>query len=170
MAVTTSAVAPLLSDPSSASSSHLLTDYQPLFGPVFSIFLDSTACPRSIFTSTKTTHRLHYDDARRRVNLPPVTQEPLTADVLLYNEVGLVTEASLYNIAVYRACRWLTPPSSTGCLLGVFRRWLLEQSRIHEDKEGQLTRDSIKEGEWVLLFNAVNGCRLGRIVSGVYSE
>ncbi|KAH0591131.1 Putative aminodeoxychorismate lyase [Termitomyces sp. J132] len=170
LTVTTSAVSPLSLDPSFASSSDPLADDHLLSGPIFSIFLSSAPCPSSIFTFTKTTYRSHYDDARRRVNLPPVTQGAVTAEVLLYNEVGLITEASIYNVAVYRGHQWLTPSSSTGCLPGVFRRWLLERGQIHEDKEGHLTKDSIKEGEWVLLFNAVHGCQLGRMVSGVYSE
>lgn len=58
----------------------------------------------------------------------------------------------------------MTPPESSGCLPGVLRRWLLEQGRIKEAREGVLTRDSVVDGECVLLMNGVRGCELGRIV------
>ncbi|KAG6845361.1 hypothetical protein H0H87_010470 [Tephrocybe sp. NHM501043] len=169
LAVTTSPVPPFQSDPTSASFFNPLTDEPLSFGPVFSVFLDQDACPSSIFTSTKTTRRRHYDDARRRANLPPLTQVPMTSEVLLYNEDGLITESSIFNVAFYRASQWLTPSTSTGCLSGVLRRWLLEQGRIHGDEENHLTKDSIKEGDWVLLFNGVHGCRLGKIVKSIHS-
>ncbi|KAG6919023.1 hypothetical protein DXG01_009733 [Tephrocybe rancida] len=170
LAVTTSPVPPFLSDPTSASFFNPLTDNASLFGSVFSIYLDPGACPSSIFTSTKTTYRPHYEDARRRVNLPPLIHKPMMTEVLLYNEQSFITETSIFNVAVYRASQWLTPSNSTGCLSGVLRRWLLEQGRIHEDKDGQLTKDSIKVGDWVLLFNGVHGCQLGKIVNGIHID
>ncbi|KAG6837318.1 hypothetical protein H0H93_011413 [Arthromyces matolae] len=169
--VTTSPVPTLGSDPSSAASfdpSGIDPSPSDSFGPVYSVVLDSVACPSSIFTSTKTTCRSHYDNARRRAQLPPLTRGP-PAEVLLYNEEGRITEASISNVAFYRGDQWLTPSLSTGCLSGVFRRWLLEQGLIYEDKEGHLIKGDIKEGEWVLLFNAVTGCRLGKIEPSVVS-
>ncbi|KAG6811453.1 hypothetical protein H0H92_007324 [Tricholoma furcatifolium] len=169
LAVTTSPIASLLSDPTAASLFSPLADDASLFG-ILSVYLDPGVCSSSIFTSTKTTYRRHYEDARLRANLPPLSEVPMTTEVLLYNDEGMITESSIFNIAIHRAGQWLTPSSGvTGCLPGVLRRFLLEQGRIHEDKEGQLTKDSIKEGDWVLLFNGVRGCQLGRIVAGVHS-
>jgi 4-amino-4-deoxychorismate lyase len=81
----------------------------------------------------------------------------------MYNEQGLVTETSIFNVAFYRSGCWVTPAVSTGCLPGVFRRHLLEDGCIHEDVNSTLTKDNIRPEDWVLLFNGVQGCRFGRI-------
>ncbi|KAF7971528.1 hypothetical protein HWV62_20932 [Athelia sp. TMB] len=167
----------LKSDPTSASFFKPDTDYPSLYGSPILIILDSEPTPSSRFTRTKTTNRAVYDAARARhgiASLPPAQLEtfsylpkpdpPVPGDVLLYNPQGNITETSVYNVAFYRANRWLTPPESSGCLPGVLRRWLLEQGRIAEAADGLLTRESIIDGECVLLMNGVRGCQLGRIV------
>ncbi|KAF8350505.1 aminotransferase [Amanita rubescens] len=128
-----------------------------------SIRIDTQPTPSSVFTATKTTRREHYDAARSRVNLLPLSQATATEDVLLYNTEGEVTESSASNIALYRGGKWLTPPLSTGCLRGVIRRWLLEHDLVVEAEKGDLMKDTINAGDWVLLSNGVSGCRLGRI-------
>ncbi|KAF8078979.1 aminotransferase [Lyophyllum atratum] len=153
-----------LSDPTSASFFNPLSDNASLFGSVRAIYVDSKPTPASLFTSTKTTHRTMYNDARLRARLPLTLDPSNLTDVLMYNSEDYITETSIFNVAFYRSPYWITPSASTGCLPGVLRRWLLEQGRIHEDKDNQLSKDSIKQGDWVLLFNGVQGCRLGRIV------
>ncbi|KAL0951645.1 hypothetical protein HGRIS_008325 [Hohenbuehelia grisea] len=148
------------SDPTGASFSKPDLDTKSLYGPLFTIYLDSQPSPTSIFTYTKTTQRSTYDDARARKNIAGPT---VLVDVLLYNLQGMITETSLSNVAVYRNGQWFTPHSSTGCLPGVLRRWLLEQGRIREDTAQRLTKDSIQDGDWILLLNGVHGCRLGRV-------
>lgn len=123
------------------------------------VFLDARPTPSSLFTRTKTTERTSYDSARTRFNV-----QSLSTDVLLYNEDCLVTETSTFNIAFHRNCRWVTPHESTGCLAGVFRRYLLQEGFITVAAADPITRDTVVEGEYVLLFNAVRGCRLGKIV------
>lgn len=128
------------------------------------LFLDTEATPSSLFTRTKTTYRDHYTAARYRFHIPPPpTSSPL--EVLLYNEDGDITETSIRNIAFVRRSppRWVTPSASTGCLPGVMRRWLLKHGRIVEAVEGELKRDGAVEGEYVLTFNGVEGCRIGQI-------
>lgn len=129
-------------------------------GPIWSVRIDTQPTPSSVFTATKTTRRKHYDAARSRTNLLPLLQATAAADVLLYNAEGEVTESSVSNIALYRNGKWLTPPLSTGCLKGVIRRWLLEHGLV---EEAILLKDTIQAGDWILLSNAVSGCRLGRI-------
>ncbi|THH13495.1 hypothetical protein EW146_g6732 [Bondarzewia mesenterica] len=124
------------------------------------IYLDTTPTPPALFTSIKTTQREHYAAARARLGLPPVGGD---ADVLLWSADGSVAETSLRNIAFFRKGRWRTPANGTGCLQGVFRRWLLEHNRISVDEVGLLTKDRVKDGEMVLVFNGVEGCRLGVI-------
>jgi len=72
-------------------------------------------------------------------------------------------ESSICNVAFYRNASWLTPPLSVGCISGVFRRWLLENGRIYEADEHLISLGAIENNEWVLLFNGVMGCRLGRV-------
>ncbi|KIM88822.1 hypothetical protein PILCRDRAFT_95446 [Piloderma croceum F 1598] len=171
LTATATPVKPFTSDPTSASFFKPDTDYHSLFGPPLRIQVDSQPTPSSIFTSTKTTNRAVYDTARTRAGVPPLSSTdssippdpPPPSDVLLYNSENSITETSIYNVAFYRSNRWLTPPISTGCLPGVLRRWLLEQGRIYEADENLLTRESIVEGECVLLVNGVQGCQLGRI-------
>ncbi|KAI0660606.1 aminotransferase [Cubamyces menziesii] len=131
------------------------------------IHLDILPTPSSNFTRTKTTHRSHYTSARGRFNIPPPPTSSVD-DVLLFNESGGLTETSIRNVAFARRSPpcWVTPHVSTGCLPGVMRRLLLEQGRIVEAVEGELTRDGVVDGEYVLTFNGFEGCRVGRIKIG----
>lgn len=72
-------------------------------------------------------------------------------------------ETSICNVAFHRNGRWLTPLLAVGCISGVFRRWLLENGRIYEADEHSISLNTIKNNEWVLVFNGVAGCRLGRL-------
>jgi 4-amino-4-deoxychorismate lyase len=72
----------------------------------------------------------------------------------------MITETSVRNLAFFRHGLWVTPHDSTGCLPGVMRRWLLEQGLVVTDDRGLLSRDNVREGELVLVFNAVEGCRI----------
>ncbi|KAJ7109943.1 aminotransferase [Mycena epipterygia] len=164
---TAAPVSPLKFDPTSPSFSKPLTDRfvcATLYGPAMTLFLDTEPTPPSgLFTSTKTTERAVYNAARERVGLPALPSND--ADVILYNPQLFITEASVSNVAFYHSHTWVTPPLSTGCLPGVLRRWLLQHKRIREAEEGELTKDGLRPGDWVLLFNSVHGCRLGRITA-----
>lgn len=132
---------------------------------VVKVYIDIQQTPPSVFTQTKTTLRGLYEAAKERNK--PTTNEKGDWDVLLHNEEGKVMETTIFNIAFYRSSRWLTPCTSTGCLGGVMRQWHLRAGRIKPDNddrgESVLRRENIVNGEWVLLFNGVQGCRLGRI-------
>ncbi|KAJ3828441.1 aminotransferase [Lentinula raphanica] len=133
--------------------------------PIISVYLDTTPTTSSLFTHTKTTQRALYDEARVRAKIASPTSE-----VVLYNENLEITEASISNVSFFRAGRWTTPAESTGCLPGVIRRLLLEKNFIDEDHEKSLTKDTILEGDWVLLSNGVHGCRLGRITAVPFQQ
>ncbi|KAJ6575393.1 aminotransferase [Mycena capillaripes] len=164
LAASASPIPSLKFDPTSPSFSKPLTDSATLYGPAMTLFVDTQPTPPSgLFTSTKTTERTVYTAARARVGLPPLSS--FDADVLLYNSDEHITEASVSNVAFYRSHTWVTPPLSSGCLPGVLRRWLLEHKRIREAEPGELTKAAQCPGDWVLLFNSVHGCRLGRITA-----
>ncbi|KAG7823495.1 hypothetical protein KL909_002892 [Ogataea angusta] len=128
--------------------------------PTWTVYLDSEPTIISPFTSFKSTYRNHYAEARKR-KIPP---DAGNADVLLFNHANQITETSICNIAVLRndknpltgeiITKWTTPPLSSGCLCGVTRRYLLEKGLIGE---GVVMKNSIKDGEQVLLFNGIMG-------------
>ena len=125
------------------------------------IYIDPLPTSPSIFTSTKSTHRTAYNDARVRVGLSPLpTPSDAHIDVLLHTPDGLVLETSIRNVAFNRNGAWLTPPSSSGCLPGVMRRLLLEKGAI---VEGDIKLADVVEGELVMTFNGVEACWFGRI-------
>ena len=128
---------------------------------VYRVFLDTVPTPSSAFTRNKTTRRPHYTAARERAGIQ--TRRELK-EVILYNEDGNVTEGSITNISFWRDGRWTTPELSTGCLPGTVRRWLLAQGRI---VEGNIHRDDVRDGEFVLLTNSWQIVQLGRVETSV---
>ncbi|TFK56843.1 hypothetical protein OE88DRAFT_1690068 [Heliocybe sulcata] len=150
-----------------------------------SLYLDSQPTPPSIFTRTKTTNRKHYDEARTRAGLPPMTTASASAsvanrpaantaqgsdsDVLLFTPESLISETTIRNVAFRRTSPsgmvvWLTPPLTTGCLPGVMRRYLLEKGKIQEAQDGDLKKENVAAGECVMVFNGVEGVRMGKVV------
>ena len=161
-------VEPLRYDPTAGSRFRPDVDTHTQFGPILSIRIDTQ--PTSGTVSMKTTNRQPYDDARARAGVPPLgASRPHDIspahpdDVILFDTSGAIMETSICNVAFYRRGSWLTPPLTVGCIAGVFRRWLLENGRIHEADEHSISLDTIENNEWVLLFNGVTGCRLGRV-------
>ncbi|KAH9968813.1 aminotransferase [Russula dissimulans] len=158
IATTVTPISPRTADPMLAAHISPAMDRLPqALGDPITLFLDSVPTPSSLFTTTKTTNRSHYAAARARFGLPDVGG---SADVLLWNTKGILTETSVRNVAFFRRCRWVTPHDSAGCLPGVTRRWLLEQGLVVADDQGLLTTDQVQEGELALVFNAVEGCRI----------
>ncbi|KAF9650549.1 hypothetical protein BDM02DRAFT_1393453 [Thelephora ganbajun] len=137
------------------SSSSLISE-----API-SVYLDTEPTSPSLFTSTKTTRREVYNLARIRVGIPAIGVEPGTPnDVLLYRSDGRAMETSIRNIAFLREGRWVTPFLQVGCLPGVTRRLLVEEGKI---VESEILITDLKVGETLLLFNAVEGARLGKL-------
>ena len=125
------------------------------------VYIDPQHTHPSIFTSTKSTQRTLYNDARKRVGLGPLpAPSDAHVDVLLHSSDGLVLETSIRNIAFRRGDVWVTPRASTGCLPGVMRRLLLERGVL---VEGDIKVEDIGLGEVVLTFNSVEGCWLAKV-------
>jgi para-aminobenzoate synthetase/4-amino-4-deoxychorismate lyase len=99
---------------------------------------------RDPFLFNKTTHRVVYETARRA--------RPDVDDVILWNERGEVTEATIANLVAEIDGVRYTPPIVCGLLGGVFRAELLTSGRIHERI---LTRPEVAVASRLWLINSV---------------
>src|SRR4051794_34467303 len=99
---------PFSSDPFIPSLFNPATDSFSLFGPIMSVYLDNQPTPSSIFTSTKTPRRAHYEEARARAGVPQFGSDPPPqSDVILYNSRSHITESSVCNVAFHRSSQWV---------------------------------------------------------------
>jgi para-aminobenzoate synthetase / 4-amino-4-deoxychorismate lyase len=99
---------------------------------------------RDPFLANKTTHREVYDSARRT--------RPDVDDVLLSNERGEITEATLANVVAEIDGVRCTPPLGCGLLGGTFRGELIASNQI---RERVLTRSDITAASRLWLINSV---------------
>lgn len=97
-----------------------------------------------VFLYHKTTNRQVYDDALKRF--------PTYRDVVLVNELGLVTESCYANVVLDLGDEKVTPPLSCGLLNGTFRQHLLDQSLI---REAPVTVKMLRSAKQVWLINSV---------------
>lgn len=97
-----------------------------------------------MFLFHKTTYRQVYTAAR--------TAQPDYDDVILWNQQGQVTEATIANIVVKFGDELVTPPISCGLLAGTYRAHLLAQKTIHERI---ITVDELKHSDQIYLINSV---------------
>jgi len=98
------------------------------------------------FLFHKTTVREVYDNAGHRF--------PDAPDVLLWNEVGELTETTIGNLVLELDGRLLTPPVSCGLLPGTFRAHLLDEGTITEQV---LRREDLARATAAWMVNAVRG-------------
>ena len=97
-----------------------------------------------IFLFHKTTHRRVYNTAREA--------QPDYDDVILWNEQGQVTEATIANIVVQFGDDLVTPPINCGLLAGTYRAHLLAQRAI---RERVITIEELKRSDRIYLINSV---------------
>ena len=94
----------------------------------------------------KTTHRAVYAAAEaERVDCE---------EVILWNREGEITEGTIFNVAVERQGRWVTPPVTSGLLGGVMRAELLASGAM---VEGIILVEELREAGRFRLFNSVRG-------------
>ncbi len=98
------------------------------------------------FLCHKTTHRAVYEVHRQA--------HPEAFDVLLWNELGELTEFTIGNLVIDLGSRLWTPPRECGLLGGVLRAELLAEGKICERI---LRRADIKAADSVWLINSVRG-------------
>jgi para-aminobenzoate synthetase / 4-amino-4-deoxychorismate lyase len=96
------------------------------------------------FLANKTTHRVVYDLAR--------SARPDVDEVILWNERGEVTEATIGNVVAEIDGVRYTPPLTCGLLGGTFRAELLASGQI---QERVLTRADVSAASRLWLINSV---------------
>ena len=94
----------------------------------------------------KTTWRSHYDGLR--------AQRPEGAFDVICHSGGLITEATLGNLAFHLDGRWVTPPASLGLLPGVEREARLPDGTL---VEAQVRVDDLPRASEFAFLNAVRG-------------
>ena len=99
---------------------------------------------KSPFLFHKTTRRDVYEQSRAR--------HPHADDVLLVNDAGEITESTIANVAVRIGGSWCTPPVSSGCLPGIYRRVLLAEGRLEERR---IRVEDLEQCEGIALVNSV---------------
>ena len=106
-----------------------------------------------VFLYHKTTHRRTYEDALRG--------RPGSADVLLFNEAGQITESTVANVAFEIDGVLYTPPLHCGLLPGVYRAWLLDRRQV---QERVISIEQALRCPNVYLMNSVRGMHKVRIM------
>lgn len=101
---------------------------------------------RDPFMYHKTTHRDVYDRAR--------ASRPDCDDVILQNERGELTEATIANVVLGVGPRKVTPAADCGLLPGTFREELLEAGEI---EEAVLRAEDLDAADSLWLINSVRG-------------
>lgn len=99
---------------------------------------------RDVFLYHKTTRRNVYESAK--------ASRPECSDVILWNQRGEITEATIANIALRIDGEWLTPPVSSGLLPGVMREALLGEGKL---REAVLVKADLARASSVAIFNSV---------------
>ena len=89
-----------------------------------------------------------YEEARAR--------HPDADEVLLMNDRGEITEATIANVAVALDGRWVTPPLDAGLLPGVGREVALEEGWL---VEGTVHREDLDRADAIELVSDVRGRR-----------
>ncbi|MBI4266667.1 MAG: aminotransferase class IV [Acidobacteria bacterium] len=101
---------------------------------------------RDPFLFHKTTNRAMYDAAR--------AARPDADEVLLWNQRGEITEATIANVVAELDGVRVTPPVSSGLLPGVCRAELLEAGLL---RERVLTKDDFVRASRIWLINSLRG-------------
>ena len=109
--------------------------------------------PGDLFLYHKTTRRDVYEQALRSC--------PGSADVLLFNTAGQLTESTVANVAVEIDGVLYTPPVSCGLLPGTQRAWMLEQGLL---RERVIDIREALASQHLHLFNSVRGMHKVRCV------
>ena len=86
---------------------------------------------------------------------------PEADDVILVNDRGQVTEATIANVAVRLEGAWWTPPLDAGCLPGVYRSELVGDGTL---RERPITLEDLRAADALALVSSVRGWRAATLV------
>ena len=95
---------------------------------------------------------LFHKTTNRSVYERNLQQFPDAKDVILWNELGQITESCYGNVVVFDGINYWTPPIKCGLLNGVFRQYLLEKRAV---QERIILKDELEKMEAVFLVNSV---------------
>ena len=105
--------------------------------------------------------RLRYKTTRRDLYTRARATRPDTDEVVLWNERGEVTEATIANIVAELDGTWYTPPLSCGLLPGVFRAAVLDSNMV---RERVITKDDLRRATRLWLINSLREWVKARLV------
>lgn len=109
----------------------------------------------------------HIDNIFYKQSSEKITQHR-SDDILLLNKNGNVTESSIANIFWVRNGAVFTPPLSEGCVAGVMRRFLSDNTKVTEKP---LTIEALRSADEVFLTNAVRRIKwVGEIEGKSYAN
>lgn len=117
----------------------------------WSIVLDTEPTEACEGTMFKTSDRSTYARARAAAE---IVNYMMPREVLLVDHDRKVIDGSICTPYFFRKGRWITPSSAAGGLQGTTRRWALENQLA---LEGDISIDTMVDGEIVWLSNAVRG-------------
>jgi para-aminobenzoate synthetase/4-amino-4-deoxychorismate lyase len=123
---------------------HSLPVTEPLHRPLKVHLARQAVSSRNPFLFHKTTRRDVYEEAKQAL--------PDADDVVLYNEMGEITESCIANVVIMKEGRYITPPVGCGLLSGVYRKQLLAEGTL---TEGIVSIDDLKKAERLFLINSV---------------
>jgi para-aminobenzoate synthetase/4-amino-4-deoxychorismate lyase len=106
---------------------------------------------------------LHHKTTQRACYLAAAARHPDCDDVILVNPTGHVTETTIGNLVVMVNGRWVTPPTSSGCLPGAERAALLAEGVI---AEAEVTVAQVASAPALARINSVRGWQAATLRRG----
>ncbi len=109
---------------------------------------------------------LYHKTTRRQVYDQALASCPECSDVILWNQLGELTETCFGNLVVTLDGQRLTPALGCGLLPGVFRSWLLQTGQA---QEAVLLRDDLPRCTEIYVVNSVRGWRQAQVMYGTHA-
>jgi branched-subunit amino acid aminotransferase/4-amino-4-deoxychorismate lyase len=82
------------------------------------------------------------------------------ADAVVFNEEGLVADACIYSVFVWKDGVLFTPPAADMPVRSVFKEWLMRNS-VFPIMERSLSAQDLRDADLILLSNAVRMMQVG---------
>jgi branched-subunit amino acid aminotransferase/4-amino-4-deoxychorismate lyase len=82
------------------------------------------------------------------------------ADAVVFNEEGLVADACIYSVFVWKDGVLFTPPAADMPVRSVFKEWLMRNS-VFPIVERSLSAQDLRDADLIVLSNAVRMMQVG---------